>query len=58
MQYLAYLFFALGVADLGLYLFGVDITGVSWSPAVFFLIGSVLQRRDPSPAEPEADTVA
>ncbi|MBD3240002.1 MAG: hypothetical protein GF331_05405 [Chitinivibrionales bacterium] len=44
MQILAILCYAFAIADFGLYLFGYDITGVSWSPLVAALLGSMFMK--------------
>ena len=43
LKIVGYLFYVAAVADLVLYNFmEIDLTGVSWSPIVGFLIGSAL----------------
>lgn len=55
MQILGFLCYAFALADFGLYLFGYDITGVSWSPIVAVLLGSIFMKMAKSRAAAAAD---
>ena len=52
MHQVGYLFYLLGIVDVVMPWFGVDITGVSWSPLVFFGLGWWLTRDAGGDVEP------
>lgn len=45
MHQVGYILYLLGIIDVAAPFFGVDITGVSWSPLVFFGLGWILIQR-------------